>query len=146
MAFSGESRKYQRCSNLVCKTQMSIDEKRWVDFEISDISAGGLKFISSNVFEKSVPLSFILNVFNMLSEFNLKFEGQITRVEMTKGKYEYAVRFSNIDKYTQIQLDEVIKSKITLNHISHCAPEDGSYTFLLMPHNKSSHYRKTRLY
>jgi hypothetical protein len=69
----------------------------------------------------------------MLSEFNLKFEGQITRIEIDKGKRDYAVMFYNINKHSQIQLDEVIKSRVTLvNHI-HSAPEDGSYTFLLMP-------------
>lgn len=146
MAFSAESRKYQRCSNLVCKTQMSMDEIKWEECEIVDISAGGLKFSTYRELDKNTIINFKLNVFNMLSEFDLKFEGKINRCEIANGKREYAVKFHNINKYCQIQLDEVIKSKITLKHINHCAPEDGNYTFLLMPRTKSSQYRKSRLF
>jgi hypothetical protein len=147
MAYSAENRKYQRCVNLVCKGQMSIDGKRWEDFEMCDISAGGLKLVSGKLFQVKTPLHFKLKVYNMLSEFNLRFEGHVTRIEMDKGKREYAVRFDNIDKYSQIQLDEVIKSRVTLVHSIHSAPEDGSYTFLLMPRVRMSHLRnRMRIY
>jgi len=121
---------------------MSTDGKWWDEFEIYDISAGGLKFVSGRLFLVETLVHFRLNVYNMLSEFNLKFEGYITRVDMDNGKREYAVRFGNIDKFSQIQLDEVIKSRVTLAHIIHSAAEDGNYPFLFLQRVRVPHAKR----
>lgn len=128
-----ERRKYQRCSSTICKALMSIDGKRWSEIELCDISAGGLRFYSKSIFTTQTPVEFNLNVYNMLSEFNMRMEGHVIKVTEEKNKPEYSVKFDNINKYTQVQLDELIKSKVTINNQSLPAPEDGSYTFMFFP-------------
>ncbi len=94
---------------------MSADEKHWVNSEIVDLSAGGLSFASSNAtLNENHRVFFNLYVYNMLSEFNIRVEGRIIRIDRSKEKRLYAVKFENFNKYQQVQLDELIKSKITL--------------------------------
>ena len=133
MSDYAERRRYQRCDSTICKAMLSVDTCRWDCFEISDISAGGLSFMSSRCFNTDTRLFFNIYVYNMLSEFNLKFEGHILRQEIVKGIYRYAVKFDKIDKYTQVQLDELIKSRITLTNTEKPAFNDGIYTFLFIP-------------
>lgn len=136
MSDYAERRKYQRYDNVVCKAMVSLDGSRWDSFEISDISAGGLSFVSGKYLGKDTKLLFNIDVYNMLSEFNLKLEGHIVREEVVKGIFSYAVKFANIDKYTQVQLDELIKSKITIINSAKPAFDDGIYTFLLIPRSR----------
>ena len=115
MPIHAERRKYQRCDSIICKAQMSIDEKRWVISELVDLSAGGLSFASSNSsFNEGCKVYFNLYVYNMLSEFNIKLEGSIIRIDRNNSKRLYSVKFENINKYQQVQLDELVKSKITI--------------------------------
>lgn len=134
MDYLSERRRYQRCSNTVCKTLLSLDKNRWEGIELCDISAGGLKFISSKDFDCEEHLNFNISLYNMLSEFNLRFEAAIVRKETSEGKNVYAAKFINVNKYNQIQLDEVIKSKIVVakSNIPQPDYEEGVYTFFLI--------------
>lgn len=136
-----ERRKYQRCDTTICKVLMSTDRSHWNNLDICDISAGGLRFFSSKSFPENTKLYFDIYVYNMLSEFNLKFEGSIIRSERDKAGCYYAVKFENANKYSQIQLDEIIKSKITVAHPQPPITEDGVYTFLFIPRIKPKKLR-----
>lgn len=135
MDYFTERRKYQRCSSTICKTLLSLDNRIWEGIELFDISAGGLKFYSNRDLDPDTVLNFDISLYNMLSEFNLKFEGRIVRKEDARSRSMYAVKFQNINKYHEIQLDEVIKSKIVVAKSNQPQPdfEDGVYTFFLIP-------------
>jgi c-di-GMP-binding flagellar brake protein YcgR len=111
-----ERRRYQRCSNLICKVFVSVDETKWDLVELLDISAGGLKFSYSDAINSSSKMFFQLYVYNMLSEFNLRAEAEVIRYEKCHTDNVYAVRFRNMPKYEQIQLDELAKSKICITN------------------------------
>ena len=124
---------------------MSTDGARWNNVELSDISAGGLRFSSKDKFESNDHLKFDLNVYIALSEFNIKVEGNVLNSTLSKDKAEYTVKFDNINKYTQVQLDEIIKSKVTINNTVSLAPDDGIYTFMFMPRRTTSIRNKMRM-
>ena len=106
---------------------------------MTDISAGGLRFSSRKKYENNTHLKFNLNIYNALSEFNMKIEGNVLNSTLSKDKEEFAVKFDNINKYTQVQLDEIIKSKVTINNNSvSLAPEDGIYTFMFIPKRRTT--------
>jgi hypothetical protein len=62
----------------------------------------------------------------------MKVEGNVLNSTLSKDKAEYVVKFDNINKYTQVQLDEIIKSKVTINNTESLAPDDGTYTFMFL--------------
>ncbi|MCX8131235.1 MAG: PilZ domain-containing protein [Clostridia bacterium] len=141
MTYFSERRKYQRCSGAVCKAMVMTDKMRWRDIELCDISAGGLKFAASSPYDAVAPINLHLTVHNMLSEFEMKLEGHIVRMEERKGGYTYSVKFDRINKYNQVQLDEVIKSKISVYTNRQPVAEDGIYTFLFLPRIRPSSFR-----
>ena len=142
MPFQAERRKYQRCSSVICKAQMSVDEKHWVSSELVDLSAGGLSFVSSNsTFNENVKVFFNLYVYNMLSEFNIRLEGRIIRSDKSKAKRLYSVKFENINKYQQVQLDELVKSKITLYNRKNEPVFEEEYSKFLFPRFRSGTHR-----
>ncbi|MDP4182500.1 MAG: PilZ domain-containing protein [Bacillota bacterium] len=130
-----EKRKYQRCTNAVCKIMLSCDKKHWEEIDLCDISAGGLKFTAKKDLESNANYYFDISVYNMLSEFNLKFEASMVRKEVNGNENNYAVKFINVNKYNQIQLDEVIESRIVVAKQNQPRPnyEEGVYTFFLIP-------------
>jgi c-di-GMP-binding flagellar brake protein YcgR len=136
-----ERRKYQRCNRTVCKARLSKDSRRWGDIELCDISAGGLMFASNSTYEINTPIQLQLTVYNMLSEFVMKLEGHIIREQREKDRFSYSVKFDSINKYNQVQLDEVIKSKITVRNSKQPVAEDGIYTFLFIPRVKPASFR-----
>lgn len=134
MPYQVERRKYQRCHSVICKAQMSLDEKHWVNTDFIDLSAGGLSFASDDArLKEGTRIFFNLYVYNMLSEFNIKMEGSIIRVDNRKAKGIYSVKFENINKYHQIQLDELVKSKVSLYNIKHEPVYQEEYSTLLFP-------------
>ncbi len=145
MSQVSEKRKYQRCGNAVCKIMMSDDKKSWQEIDVCDISAGGLKFTSTNDLASENSYYFDIVVYNMLSKFDMKFEGQLVRKEENCNENTYAAKFINVNKYNQIQLDEVIESRITVSKQTQPAPsnEEGVYTFFLIPRMRS---RRIKLY
>ena len=141
MANFAERRKYQRCTSTICKALMSTDSRRWSEIDLFDISAGGLRFVSQNQFPVNMPLQFQLKVYNMLSEFNMRVEGHILRSELKGAKQEYSVKFDDMNKYTRVQLDELIKSKVSVKKEETPVWEDGIYTFMLIPRVRSVRVR-----
>jgi hypothetical protein len=135
MSYLAEKRKYQRCDNLVCKALISTDEKRWENMELCDISAGGLQFTTKHNLHEGMKLYFNLYVYNMLSEFNIKLEGCVVRVDRSKCGDIYAVRYENLNKYHQVQLDELVKSKMTVKntHEHEFVLKEDEYSILLLP-------------
>lgn len=133
MPFQAERRKYQRCDSAVCKAQLSVDENRWEDFELTDLSAGGLSFASKMEFKENTKLFFNLYVYNMLSEFNIRMEGCIIRIDSKKDKKLYSIKFENIQKYYQVQLDELIKSKIKLCNKRNEPVSEEEHSIFLFP-------------
>jgi len=140
-----ERRRYRRYGNAVCKVMMSEDNKNWQEIDVHDISAGGLKFTSTEDLGSENSYYFDIVVYNMLSEFNMKFEGVLIREEENCNKKTFAARFINVNKYNQIQLDEVMESRITVSKQTQLTPnhEEGVYTFYLIPRGKS---RRIKLY
>lgn len=137
MSYSAERRKYQRCDSMICKALMSKDECRWDNIELSDISAGGLSFYSNCAFDDKTRLFFNLYVYNMLSEFNIKLEGHIIRVDRNRGKNVYAITFDNINKYQQVQLDELVKSRVTVRNAHEHVIHEEEYSIFLFPKFRS---------
>lgn len=147
MTLFAERRKYQRCNSTVCRARLSTDKRRWGDIELCDISAGGLMFAANSTYDVDMPVQLQLTVYNMLSEFEMKLEGHIVRVQREKDRCCYSVKFDSINKYNQVQLDEVIKSKITVRNSKQPVAEDGIYTFLFLPRVRTTSFRsKMRLY
>jgi c-di-GMP-binding flagellar brake protein YcgR len=144
MSYFAERRKYLRCTETICKTLMSPDKRRWGEIELDDISGGGLRFKSKVTFEEDTPLKFNLCVYNMLSEFKMNFEGHIVRKDTSNGTNFYGVKFDNINKYLQVQLDEIIKSKVKVKDIIQPVSDDGIYTFLFIPRIRSKRIRMYR--
>ena len=137
MSYLAERRKYQRCDNIVCKALMSVDETRWENVDLRDISAGGLSFYSNCKFDEKAKVFFNLYVYNMLSEFNIKLEGRVIRIDRNRGRNAYAVKYENINKYQQVQLDELVKSKVTVrNALEHVVHEE-EYSIFLFPRFRS---------
>jgi c-di-GMP-binding flagellar brake protein YcgR len=147
MSYLAERRKYKRCDSIVCKALMSVDESRWDNVELNDISAGGLSFYSSYKFEEKSRLFFNLYVYNMLSEFNIRLEGRVVRIDRNRGRNVYAVKFENINKYQQVQLDELVKSKVTVrNALEHVVHEEEYSIFLFPRFRPKAHKMRIRNY
>ena len=142
MAYQAEQRKYQRCNSIICKALMSTDSMRWENMDVVDISAGGLRFTSCKNFNLQSELCFNIYVYNMLAEFNLRLDGRIVRIDRNRDNTTYAVKFINVNKYYQVQLDELIKSKITVVSTPQAAPHDDEIcTLLLIPRLKPEKMR-----
>jgi c-di-GMP-binding flagellar brake protein YcgR len=109
---------------------ISRDEEYWNDVELVDISAGGMRFSTEDVINVNSKLYFQLYVYNMLSEFNLRLEAQVIRYEKNHDLSTYSVKFLNISKYHQIQLDELVKSKISVIESGRCAYENEHKSIL----------------
>lgn len=138
MTLFAERRKYQRCSSAIGKAMISMDKKTWLDIEMCDISAGGLKFVSDAAYELGAQMDIQLKVYNMMSEFEMELEGNIIRIQEERNGYAYSVKFHSMDKYKRVQLDEVIKSKISVCNSKQPMAEDGMYTFLFLPKAKAA--------
>jgi hypothetical protein len=102
-----------------------------------NISAGGLKFACSDLFETGTRLYFNIYVYNMLSEFNMKFEGIVMRSMKSRNTYSHAVKFDNVNKLYQVQLDELIRSRLSLTDQVRPASEEEVYTMLLVSNLRS---------
>lgn len=137
MSYLAEKRKYQRCDSIVCKALMSKDRTHWDSVDLHDISAGGLSFISNAVINDDGRLLFNLYVYNMLSEFNIMLEGRLVRVDDSKSRKVYAVRFENINKYQVVQLDELVKSRITVRNSHENIILQEEYSLFLIPRIRS---------
>lgn len=141
MAYFSEQRKYQRCGSIVCKAMISTDSVRWSGTDLVDLSAGGLSFTSKAEYKEGEKVCFNLYIYNMLSEFNIRAEGRIVRIDNTQGNRMYGVRFENLSKYSQVQLDELVKSRVKVGNAHEHTLHDELYSLILLPRIKPRHGR-----
>lgn len=132
---------YQVCSSRICKVLMSTDNSKWENVEYNKISAGGLSFLSKKLFQITDRLYLNLSIYNMLSEFNMSFEGVVTSKSSINHDFIYTIKFDKIEKYNRIQLDEIIKSRVTILQQKYSHFHDGVYSFMFMPKEKKLHER-----
>jgi len=129
-----ELRNYQRCSSSICNVYISKDKEKWEEIEFIDISAEGLGFASKKQFEINDRIYLNISVISGFSEFNMNFEGIIVKKQQGSVTSTYDAKFNNINKYQQIQLDEIIKNKMwQTQQLKNSVFEDGAYTFTLSP-------------
>ena len=58
-------------------------------------------------------------------------------LKIKNDEAEFAVKFDSLNKYSQIQLDEIIKSRVMISENPSIAIEDGEYTLLLCPKKRT---------
>jgi PilZ domain. len=133
MSYFAERRRYQRCDSIICKALMSRDRVHWENVDLHDISAGGLSFVSDAAISHDKRLWFNLYVYNMLSEFNIMLESKVVRMDENSAMKIYSVKFENINKYQVVQLDELIKSKVTVRNSHEAIVQQEEYSLFLMP-------------
>lgn len=109
-----EKRNCKRSTSVICKVFVSDDRILWEEVDLKDISACGLQFMSNNRYAINDLLYINLHVYNFSSEFCMMIEGHITRVNQNNVPLIYGFQFSNLEKYTRVQLDELINSRITV--------------------------------
>lgn len=136
MIFSNEHRNYQRCETAICDLKVSIDKKYWNEAELLDISAGGLKMYTTVGLRLNDKVYFQINVINLSAEFNLKVEACITRVSKYKEGFVFSMKFENVDKFTEVQLDELVNSNLKAQHDPSKCCDDGLYTYSMMSRPK----------
>lgn len=101
-------RNYSRSSNLICKLFVSKKGNRWSEVEIKNISASGAKFFADNIeFDNGEEIYIKMEIINVLSEFNFKTLAKVVRKDENNI---YAVKFINLEKTSQIIIDEIIQS------------------------------------
>ena len=135
-----ERRKYQRCHSLVGKSLASNDENCWQNIGIDDISASGLSFTSVMPFDASRPIYLNIYIYNMLSEFNMRLEGRIIRAYAGENRFYYGVRLENINKHQQVQLDELVRTKVTSDGYYPPLSERYDFEIMLPAHAGSKKY------
>lgn len=78
----------------------------------------------------------------MLSEFNIKQKGSIVRNAVNGDENSFSVMFEEMDKNTQVQLDEILKSEIMVSKQKLIPDGDGGiYTFIMIPRTRSRKIR-----
>lgn len=132
MADFSERREYKRWYSPLCKALVSEDRTIWVQCDVSDISAGGLRFNGGKCFAIGQNIFFKLTIYSSCSEFTMSLKAQV----MHSKELSHGVKFLDISKHQQIQLDEIItaaigKNQDNMNH--HHKFEDGIYTFCFNP-------------
>ena len=121
----------------LCTASVSADMIRWRDVEVDDISTSGLTFYSDKVYKVGQVLKFDLKVYSMITEFDIPLEGRIVEEKKSVDGFCYAIKYDKIEKYVQIQLDEIFKANIAAKTTSEVATDDGIYSFILNPGSRA---------
>lgn len=100
-------RTYSRSSNIICKLFISKKGNRWTEVEIKNVSASGAKFITDMQLEKDEEIFIKIDIVNVLSEFTFTTTSKIVRKDENNT---YAAQFINLEKTSQIIIDEIIQS------------------------------------
>lgn len=105
-------RQYQRLTtNIICKVQIGKTLEESYSAEICDISAGGIRFrfdLDDVNFEFSEKIYIQLYIYDNLKQLSFVLEGDILRID----ENICAVRYKNIDKHIQCELDRIISESI----------------------------------
>ena len=112
-----DRRKYQRTS-ASCEAKFSVDGRTWTDFNVADLSSGGLRLFIKEDFEIGTRLSFHIVLYGLSSEFVFKADGIIRRKDFAKFYYVYGIGFVDLSQDAKIQIDEMI---------THMRPRDYYY-------------------
>jgi len=102
-----DRRTYQR-SSIYSTARYSADGAAWSEFDIVDLSTGGLRLYVDADYEVGARLFFHITVYGLSSEFEFRAEGVIRRKDQTDKYYVYGVKFRNLSKDDQIRIDEII--------------------------------------
>lgn len=127
-----DKRKYKRWANPLCKALVSENGRIWAHCDVSDLSAGGLKFSGGKCFAIGQNIFFRLVIYSGYSEFTIALSAQIVHGR----EMQYGVKFLDITKDQRIQLDEIVNASleqtlVTTDHYH--KTEDGIYTFFFNP-------------
>lgn len=136
MTEAHEHGKYQVCDKPISKAKMSLDGVQWFEIDVKDISASGISFTSTRDYDLNQVFFLNLSLYNAFSEFNLAFEGKVVRKDAGGDATEYGLKFINVNKYYTIQLDEIIRSHVTVKEDDKDPEEDGTYEFMFAPRTK----------
>lgn len=136
-----DSRKYQRSDNLVCEVAVNVDGVQWLPAELCDISAGGLKFCSGTDFHINDKLSIDLTVYNMLSEFDIKLGGSVIRMSSEGVTPSYVVKLEDVNKYTQVQLDELVRNSLLFRNSHERVFREEQYSLPQIPRFGVKHHK-----
>lgn len=121
----------------LCTASVSSDMIRWRDVDVDDISTSGLTFYSDKAYKVGQVLKFELKVYSMLTEFDIPLEGQIVEEKKSADGFGYTVKYEKMEKYIQVQLDEIFKANIAAKTTSEVATGDGIYSFILNPGSRT---------
>ncbi|MCL2253446.1 MAG: PilZ domain-containing protein [Lachnospiraceae bacterium] len=109
-------RDYVRTNNFSVNAKISEDGKVWQKVKVPNIAAGGLLFLTDNVYEPGHELWFNLEIdtkITIVVPISVKLKGVI---KVDRGLEEqlhmYAVIFTDISKSDQIRLDELVRMAI----------------------------------
>lgn len=117
-------RKYGRFEFPICKALVSKDKRNWIEANVIDVSAGGLKLRTQLDLDALEEVFVNMIILNKYSEFELKMTGKIARKDITAEQgIIYALEFTNIDKNIRIQIDELINSLSSTADHEHLDPE-----------------------
>ena len=99
-------RHFNRSQKSICKFYVSSNETRWYEADLHDLSASGAKFFCSKLkLEKECFVK--INVLSGMSEFTFKTKAEVKRID---GENIYAVAFVEMNKTTQVMLDEILNA------------------------------------
>ncbi|MCL2741560.1 MAG: PilZ domain-containing protein [Oscillospiraceae bacterium] len=108
-------RKYARSSHIISNLEIH-DGIRWHKATLSNISAGGLCFLSKDDYGVGANVKMSLSVYSQLSEFRMELEGTVLRAVEAEGQQsEYNVKFVGLSDYLRVQIDELIKNEGSLH-------------------------------
>lgn len=102
-----ERRFYQRTAPH-CDAKYSVDGKKWVEFNVADISSGGLQMHAADEFELNDRVLFDIILYGLSSELEFRAEGAVRRKSHAKHYYVYGISFVNMSNNIKIHIDEMI--------------------------------------
>ena len=98
-------RAYSRGNHFEYDGAVSVDSEVWEKADISDLSSGGLKLITTADHKQGDVLWFDLVIYGFMSEFGIKVPGKVCRRAELSGKYQYGIEFMDLSQDIKIRID-----------------------------------------
>ena len=105
-----ERRVYQRSNHFHIVAKISSDEKAWKEVEIIDLSSGGLQMYTHDLYQTGDVLWFHLKVQGFFSQFEIKAQGTVRRLQLDERYNLYGIAFIGLKHDLGIFLDENVKN------------------------------------
>jgi len=105
-----ERRAYQRSNHFYTVAKISSDEKVWKEVEIVDLSSGGLQMYTPDIYQTGDILWFHLKVQGFFSEFEIKAQGKVRRLQLNDNSNLYGIAFIGLRHDLEILLDENVRN------------------------------------